>query len=114
MARTAGGSYHLDYTRQFPVNISDPALVERMVPTLQRTLRTENVQRAGPSMASDDFGLFAREVPGMFLFLGTVKPGTVSGGNHTPTFLADDSAISVGIRVMADMVLDYLRQQAAK
>ena len=114
VARAAGGSYHLDYTREFPVNISDAALVERMVPTLQRTLGAENVQRAGPSMAADDFGLFAREVPGMFLFLGTVKPGTISGGNHTPTFLADDSSIPIGIRVMANLVLDYLRQQRPK
>jgi len=60
-------------------------------------------------MAGDDFSEFAKEVPGMFFFLGIVKPGTTSGANHTATFLADDSAVPVGIRVMSAMVLDYLK-----
>jgi metal-dependent amidase/aminoacylase/carboxypeptidase family protein len=37
------------------------------------------------------------------------KPGTVSGDHHSPTFMADDSAIPVGMRAMANVVVDYLR-----
>jgi metal-dependent amidase/aminoacylase/carboxypeptidase family protein len=46
-------------------------------------------------------------VPGMYFSLGTTKPGTTSGGLHTPTFVADDASIAVGIRAMASLVLDY-------
>ena len=45
---------------------------------------------------------------GFFFSLGSQKPGTQSGGHHTPTFMADDSAIPVGIRAMSAVLLDYL------
>ncbi|HEX2190035.1 MAG TPA: hypothetical protein VHG51_14105, partial [Longimicrobiaceae bacterium] len=56
---------------------------------------------------------FANRVPGLFFRLGTVKPGTVSGGHHTPTFMADDASIPVGMRVMSGLLLDYLAGGAA-
>jgi amidohydrolase len=60
-------------------------------------------------MSVDDFAFFAQEVPAMMFFLGVLKPGTTSGANHTANFLADDSAVPVGMRAMSVMVLDYLR-----
>jgi amidohydrolase len=110
VARSAGGSYQLDYVRGVPANVSDSALVQRMVPTLQRTFGKDNVLLVSPIMAGDDFAEFAKQVPGMFVFLGIVKPGTTSGANHTANFLADDSAIPIGIRAMSEMVLEYLKQ----
>jgi metal-dependent amidase/aminoacylase/carboxypeptidase family protein len=44
----------------------------------------------------------------MYFSLGTTKPGTRSGGLHTPTMTADDGAIPVGIRALTALVLDYL------
>jgi metal-dependent amidase/aminoacylase/carboxypeptidase family protein len=46
----------------------------------------------------EDFSFFAQEVPGFYFTVGAVKPGTTSGGHHTPTFLADDAAVPVGMR----------------
>ncbi|NIX39275.1 MAG: amidohydrolase, partial [Gemmatimonadetes bacterium] len=58
---------------------------------------------------AEDFSFFANEVPGFYYRLGTQKPGTQSGNHHTPNFMADDSAIPVGIRAMSYLVVDYLR-----
>ena len=44
--------------------------------------------------------------------LGQVEPGTVSGGHHTPTFRADDGAVPVGMRVMSNLLVDYLEAAA--
>jgi amidohydrolase len=60
-------------------------------------------------MAGEDFAYFADSIPGFYFMLGVQKPGTVSGDHHTPTFMADDSAIPVGMRAMANVVVDYLR-----
>ena len=49
-------------------------------------------------MGGEDFAYFADEVPGFYFRLGTIAPGTRSGGLHTPDFRADDGAIAVGIR----------------
>jgi amidohydrolase len=61
-------------------------------------------------MGGEDFSYFANEVPGFFFRLGQVQPGTTSGGHHTPTFMADDTAIPVGIRAMSALLLDYLNK----
>lgn len=80
-----------------------------MVPALERALGKERVMLVPPIMAADDFAVFAKEVPGMFVFMGIVKSGTASGANHTANFLADDSAIPVGMRAVSSLVLDYLK-----
>jgi amidohydrolase len=108
VSRIAGGSYTLEYIRKNPVNVNDPVLTERMLPSIRAVVGPDHVVPKQPWMAAEDFGWFAREVPALFLHLGTVKPGTTSGNNHTPTFMADDSAIPVGMRVMCRMVLDFL------
>jgi amidohydrolase len=104
-----GGSFDFEYQRIIPATINDTALTARMVPTLQRIVGPANVLRAEPGMVSEDFAFFAREVPGFYFRLGQVKPGTTSGDHHTPTYLADDSMIPIGMRAMAALVLDYLK-----
>jgi amidohydrolase len=62
-------------------------------------------------MAGEDFAYFAEEVPGFYYRLGTLKPGTTSGGLHTPNFRGDDGAVPVGIRTMSRLLVDYLVSQ---
>ncbi len=64
-----------------------------------------------PAMGSEDFSFFSNEVPGFMFRLGQVKPGTTTGDHHTPTFLADDSSVPVGIKVMSYALFDYLSRQ---
>jgi amidohydrolase len=106
-----GGSHELVYDRGTPATINDLALSDRMAPTLAKVVGKDRVKVIEPTMGGEDFAYFANEVPGFFFRLGMVKPGTTSGDHHTPTFRADDSAIPVGMRAMANLVLDYLRTQ---
>jgi amidohydrolase len=108
IAATHGGTADFGYHRGYPVTVNDPALTRRMVPSLERALGSDRVREVGPNTVSEDFSYFANEVPGFYFSLGTQKPGTTSGGHHTPTFMADDSAIPVGIRAISAVLLDYL------
>ena len=109
VARMAGGSYELEYRRRVPVNVSDPELVRKVLPAIERAVGKENVTVVRPWMAGDDFAYFAAEASAFFFHLGTVKPGTKSGNNHTPTFIADDAAILVGLRTISNVLLYYLK-----
>ena len=113
VARAGGGRYTLDYDRGYPVTVNDSALVARMQPAMLRAAGAQNVRAFAMTTGAEDFSYFARATPGYFFRLGTLKPGTTSGGHHTPTFMADDSAIPVGMRVMSSLLLDYLRGGAA-
>ncbi len=108
VTRAHGGSFDLQVESGLPVTVNHRALTARAVPTLERVLGRDNVRVIEPWSASEDFSHFANAVPGFFYNLGTQRPGTTSGGHHTPTFLADDAAIPVGMRAMATLVLDYL------
>ncbi len=111
VARMAGGSYALEYKRGVPVNMSDPELVSKILPAIERAVGKENVTIVRPWMPEDDFAYFAAEVPAFFFHLGTLKPGTKSGINHTPTFMADDGAILVGVRTISNVLLCSLTPQ---
>jgi amidohydrolase len=104
----SGGSFELIYDRGSPPVINDPALTDRMLPTIQRIIGAENVRKLEPAMVGEDFSYFANEVPGLYFRLGVQTPGTTSGDHHTPTFQADDASIPIGMRVMAGLILDYL------
>ncbi|NIM51309.1 MAG: hypothetical protein GTN62_11170 [Gemmatimonadales bacterium] len=86
-------------------------LTEQMVPTLARALGSENVEKMQPATVAKDFAYFANEIAGFYYRLGTLRPGTNSGNHRTPTFQADDSAIPVGIRLMAYLVWDHLAER---
>lgn len=108
ITRAGGGTYELEYDRGAPPTINDPTLARETAPTLARVLGSENVHLIDPLMAGEDFAYFANEVPGFYFTLGTTRPGTTSGGLHTPTYMGDDSAVPVGMRAMANVLVDYL------
>ena len=110
VTRASGGSFTLEFNRAYPLTVNDTLLARRSRPTMERVLGRGNVVDIPPVTGGEDFSYFANTVPGFFYRLGTTKPGTVSGGHHTPTFRADDASIPVGMRVMSALLLDYLSQ----
>lgn len=114
VTRAGGGTYELQYDRQTPVTVNNPELAARLRPTMERIMGAANVVDVPPTTGAEDFGFFANAVPGFFYRLGTVAPGTTSGDHHTPTFMADDASIPIGMRVMTGLVLDYLGAGAAR
>jgi amidohydrolase len=98
----------LRYERGAPATINDTTLTRAAVPALERAVGKDRVKQIPPAMGSEDFSFFANEVPGFFYRLGQVKSGTTSGDHHTPTFLADDGSVPVGVKAMSYLVYEYL------
>jgi amidohydrolase len=108
VTRAGGATYTMEYQRTTPVTFNHHALAARLEPTMRRVAGDANVVPVAPTTGAEDFAFFANTVPGFFYRLGTVKPGTTSGDHHTPTFMADDASLPVGMRVMSALILDYL------
>jgi amidohydrolase len=116
-AEAAGGKAEITYGIGYPVTINDPALTEKMAPTLRRVAGADNV-RVGPlTGTAEDFSFFQQKVPGLFFFLGVTPldrdPATVPQ-NHSPLFYADESALPVGVRALANLALDYMFMTTAR
>ena len=61
--------------------------------------------------AAEDFSFFAKEAPGLFVFLGiTPRDQDVAKAapNHSPEFFVDEAALIVGVRTLAGLAVDYL------
>jgi amidohydrolase len=108
ITKAGGGSYELEYDRGVPVTVNDLELAERVAPALATVVGEGHVHVLPPTATAEDFAYFAMAVPGFYFRLGTTRPGTTSGGLHTPTYTGDDSAVPVGIRALTSVVLHYL------
>lgn len=94
----------------YPVTYNQPALTEKMLPTLQRTAGAANVELRPPVTGAEDFSFFQEKVPGLFVFLGGMPQGKnplEAPSHHTPDFFIDESGFKLGVRMMCNLVLDY-------
>ena len=101
----------MEFGLGYPVTRNDPALTERMAPTLQRVAGAANVRVGALTGTAEDFSYFQQKVPGLFFFLGVTprdQDHTKAPANHSPLFFADESALPVGVRLMTNLALDYL------
>ncbi|HYH45154.1 MAG TPA: amidohydrolase [Thermoanaerobaculia bacterium] len=111
VSRAGGGSFELEYQKNAPATLNDVELSKKTRPALERAVGKAGVIDSEPVMGGEDFAYFANLVPSFYFRLGTTAPGTTSGGLHTPDFRADDSAVPVGMRVMARVLVDYLSRR---
>jgi amidohydrolase len=112
--KAAHATYELSFDTGHPMTVNDADLTAELVPTLERLLGKERVRAAPPITGAEDFSYFAQVVPGFYFRLGVVPEGKVSGGHHTPTFYAADESVSIAMRLMTSLVVDYLAAGAAQ
>jgi amidohydrolase len=94
-----------------PVTYNDPALTERMLPTLRQVAGASRVQLNQPLTPAEDFSRYQERIPGLFFFLGITPPGTdprTVAPNHSPRFFVDEAALPTGVRALAHLAVDYL------
>lgn len=98
-------------TKGNPVTVNDPALTARMLPSLEKVAGKDNVVDPGLTMGAEDFSFYAKEVPGLFFFVGATPVGQdamKAPSNHSDKFFLDESALDLGLRAMLQVTLDYL------
>ncbi len=111
IAEGAGGTADVTITPGYPVTRNDPALTERMLPTLRRVAGEKDLWVAPMTGTAEDFSYFQQSAPGMFIFLGVTprdQDYKKAAQNHSPLFFADEAALPVGVKVMTNLALDYL------
>lgn len=110
-----GASYEIEFGANNPVTYNDPALVEASLPTLKRIVGEKNLVIPRPQMGAEDFSAYQKVIPGFFYFLGVGnKAKGITAMYHTPEFDVDEESLVIGVKVMSNLLLDYLDGKAGK
>jgi len=99
-----------------PVVRNDPALTERVLPSLRRSAGAANVRAVPLVTGAEDFAFFAEKVPSFFFFVGVTPRDQnmlTAASNHSPLFYVDETAIPIASRAFGQLALDYLTTGAA-
>jgi amidohydrolase len=107
----ATAEIQLPYSAHYPVTYNDPDLTASMLPTLERIAGAENINLIDAVTGAEDFSYFAREVPGLYVFVGGKPldlPADQSVSHHTPDFFIDESGMKLGLQAYVNLALDYM------
>ncbi|QJD96399.1 amidohydrolase [Mucilaginibacter robiniae] len=110
-AAGATAEVKIPLSTHYPVTYNDPALTEKMLPTLQAVAGTNNVALKPAVTGAEDFSFYQEKVPGLFFFLGGMPKGTdpaKTAAHHTPDFYIDEGGFSLGVKALCDLTLDYM------
>ncbi|HMI60048.1 MAG TPA: amidohydrolase, partial [Puia sp.] len=128
IAESAGATADLAIDKKTLITYNDPALVKKMLPSLQKTAGEDNVSWMDAMTGSEDFSFFGAKVPSFFFFLGGMTKRSeghdrgLAGGkgedlkgqdphtafpHHTADFYIDESGFKLGVKTFCNLVFDY-------
>lgn len=112
IAESMGATAEVKIDRKTPVTYSDPQLVKKMLPSLEKAAGKGNVVDAEWVTGAEDFAFYGQKAPSFFFFVGGMPKGgdpkTVPS-HHTPDFFIDDSRLDVGVKAFCNIVFDFVK-----
>ncbi len=109
LARVSGGDYTLTIESYSRAAYNDPGVAEVVESVAREIVGPDAVFEPRPRMYGEDFSYLARQVPGVMAFLG-VRAGDQLRPLHSPTFDLDESALPIGVAVLAGSVVRLLHR----
>jgi hippurate hydrolase len=102
LVRSMGAELDLHIDVGYPMVYNEERLHAEARQQAEKYMGKENVLQTEIRMGSEDFGYYTQVIPGCFYRLGVMNEerGIISGV-HTPTFNIDESAIEIGMGMMA-------------
>lgn len=112
IAESMGATAEVMIDIKTPVTYNDPALVKKMLPSLEKATGKGNVFDAEWVTGAEDFAFYGQKAPAFFFFVGGMpkggNPKTVAS-HHTPDFFIDDSRLDVGVKAFCNIVFDFTK-----
>lgn len=104
LVQSMGGEADLHIDVGYPCVMNNERLTAAAMALAETYMGNEHVSETELRMGAEDFGYYAQEIPACFFRLGTMnKAKGITAGVHTPVFNIDESAIEIGMGMMAWM-----------
>ena len=111
ISRVLGGDFELKLKPGYPSMYNDPAVAHIVRVATRDLVGADTLIDPEPMMGAEDFSYMTRQAPGAMFMLGAQKDA-LDRPHHTPLFDIDESALPLGVAVLADAACRLLRQKA--
>ncbi|MEW5424627.1 amidohydrolase [Amorphus sp. 3PC139-8] len=104
-----GGTADVDWYQRVPICHNDPALVERMMPTLRRTAGCEEMLVEVDTCFLDDVSNFIQVAPLMFYTVSVALDAddeAESGFHHAPNFMVNEKGLLPALKTVVGLAAD--------
>jgi len=111
IAASGGAKARVQIKRGYDVVVNDPALMAFAVPVMGRVAGEANVGVVDKVCGAEDFSFFQKAVPGIFIRVGCTPPDRDirdSAPNHSPRFYVDEGCLTLGVKALSALALDWL------
>ena len=123
VAQAHGLTAEVTFDQRVPAIYNEPQWLDRFMPTMERIFGHENMRCVPPQLAYDDHSCFQIACGGVYLFLGgqdtkwtenglePIDPDKAIPFNHNPHYYVKDEVLKTGVRMHANVVMDFLHGQ---
>ncbi len=102
LVTSMGGTVDLHIDVGYPCVMNNDKVNDSARKKAEEYMGTANVSETELRMGAEDFGYYAQQIPACFYRLGTMNTAKgITAGVHTPVFNIDESAIEIGMGMMA-------------
>ncbi|MBL7720731.1 MAG: M20/M25/M40 family metallo-hydrolase, partial [Chitinophagaceae bacterium] len=102
LVTSMGGTVDLHIDVGYPCVMNNEKVNADARKKAEEYMGTKNVSETELRMGAEDFGYYAQQIPACFYRLGTMNTAKgITAGVHTPVFNIDESAIEIGMGMMA-------------
>ena len=113
IATSYGGKAIVEIEDGADITYNDPYMMDKMLPSLRSSAGNENVILSNAKTIAEDYAYYLNEIPGFLFELGGYNTNELRKAppHHTPDFFIDDSAMLLGVKVMTNLALDFLKSE---
>lgn len=102
LVHSMGGELDLHIDVGYPCVMNDEKVTADAMSKAKDYMGDEKISETELRMGAEDFGYYAQQIPACFYRLGTMNRSKgIIAGVHTPVFNIDESAIEIGMGMMA-------------
>ena len=114
IAEAAGASAEVSIDSKTLVTYNDPALVKKMIPSLESAAGAVNTSEREWVTGAEDFSYYGTKAPAFYLNVGGMPKGNdpaKAPPHHTAGFYIDESGMKTGVKAYCDLVIDYMNMK---
>lgn len=123
VAQAHGLTAEVTFDQLVPAIYNEPEWLDRFLPTMERIFGHDKMRSVPPQLAYDDHSCFQIACGGVYLFLGgqdtmwtenglePIDPAKPIPFNHNPHYYVKDEILKTGVRMHANVAMDFLTGQ---